>query len=133
MSLKHVEKPEDLSQEDLARFIIDMFHRIIVHYTMWYMETEHQLGIPKSLNILKEARKNSYSIQMDRLAKDGLRFTQFYNTARCWPTRNVLLSGLSTAVNAQVNSSQLPMKVNIVTVANAGEESGKINLKKISK
>lgn len=30
---------------------------------------------------------------LDRLAKDGLRFTQFYNTARCWPTRNVLLSG----------------------------------------
>ncbi len=69
MSLKNVEKPEDLSQEDLARFIVDMFHRIMMHYTMWYMETEHQLGIPKSLNILKEARKNSYSIQMDRLAK----------------------------------------------------------------
>ncbi len=24
---------------------------------------------------------------LDRLARDGLRFTQFYNTARCWPTR----------------------------------------------
>ena len=24
---------------------------------------------------------------LDRLAADGLRFTQFYNTARCWPTR----------------------------------------------
>ncbi|MGC3967246.1 MAG: arylsulfatase [Pirellulales bacterium] len=30
---------------------------------------------------------------LDALAKDGLRFTQFYNTARCWPTRNALLSG----------------------------------------
>jgi arylsulfatase A-like enzyme len=30
---------------------------------------------------------------LDRLAKDGLRFTQFYNTARCWPSRSVLLSG----------------------------------------
>src|SRR5688572_27264324 len=31
---------------------------------------------------------------LDRLAKDGLRFTQFYNTARCWPTRASVLTGL---------------------------------------
>ena len=31
--------------------------------------------------------------QLDALAKDGVRFTQFYNTARCWPTRSALLSG----------------------------------------
>lgn len=30
---------------------------------------------------------------LDRLAAHGLRFTQFYNTARCWPTRAALLSG----------------------------------------
>jgi arylsulfatase A-like enzyme len=30
---------------------------------------------------------------LDQLAKDGLRFTQFYNTARCWPTRGALLTG----------------------------------------
>jgi arylsulfatase A-like enzyme len=30
---------------------------------------------------------------LDGLAKNGLRFTQFYNTARCWPTRGALLSG----------------------------------------
>jgi arylsulfatase len=30
---------------------------------------------------------------LDRLAKDGLRFTQFYNTARCWPTRAAILTG----------------------------------------
>src|SRR5437660_6110494 len=30
---------------------------------------------------------------VDRLAADGLRFTQFYNTARCWPTRASLLTG----------------------------------------
>jgi arylsulfatase A-like enzyme len=30
---------------------------------------------------------------LDALAKDGLRFTQFYNTARCWPTRGALLTG----------------------------------------
>ncbi len=30
---------------------------------------------------------------LDGLARDGLRFTQFYNTARCWPTRGTLLTG----------------------------------------
>jgi len=30
---------------------------------------------------------------LDSLARGGLRFTQFYNTTRCWPTRGALLSG----------------------------------------
>src|SRR5512138_2670466 len=30
---------------------------------------------------------------LDRLAADGLRFTQFYNTARCWPSRACSLTG----------------------------------------
>lgn len=30
---------------------------------------------------------------LDLLAAGGLRFTQFYNTARCWPTRAALLTG----------------------------------------
>lgn len=31
---------------------------------------------------------------LDALARGGVRFTQFYNTARCCPTRAALLSGL---------------------------------------
>lgn len=30
---------------------------------------------------------------IDRLAAGGLRFTQAYNTARCWPSRAALLTG----------------------------------------
>src|SRR6266702_1513168 len=30
---------------------------------------------------------------LDALAKKGLRFTQFYNTARCWQSRAALLTG----------------------------------------
>lgn len=30
---------------------------------------------------------------LDRLAGGGLRFTQFYNTARCWPSRAAILTG----------------------------------------
>src|SRR5687768_18310980 len=31
---------------------------------------------------------------LDKLASNGIRFTQFYNTARCCPTRASLLTGL---------------------------------------
>jgi len=30
---------------------------------------------------------------LDALAKGGIRFTQFYNTARCWPSRAALMTG----------------------------------------
>ena len=30
---------------------------------------------------------------LDRLASNGLRFTQFYNTGRCWPSRSSILTG----------------------------------------
>jgi arylsulfatase len=30
---------------------------------------------------------------LDSLAKNGVRFTQFYNTARCWPSRAAILTG----------------------------------------
>src|SRR5437868_12887467 len=31
---------------------------------------------------------------LDKLAANGVRFTQFHNTARCCPTRTALLTGL---------------------------------------
>ena len=31
---------------------------------------------------------------LDGLARGGLRFTQFYNTSRCWPSRAATLDGL---------------------------------------
>ena len=30
---------------------------------------------------------------LDSIAANGLRYTQFYNTARCWPTRGALMTG----------------------------------------
>jgi arylsulfatase A-like enzyme len=30
---------------------------------------------------------------LDNLAANGLRYTQFYNTARCWPTRGAIMTG----------------------------------------
>ncbi len=42
---------------------------------------------------------------LDALAANGLRFTQFYNTARCWPTRGALLSGFYAQ---QIHRDKLP-------------------------
>ena len=42
---------------------------------------------------------------LDALAAGGLRFTQFYNTARCWPTRGALLTGFYAQ---QIRRDQLP-------------------------
>ena len=48
---------------------------------------------------------------LDRLAKDGLRFTQFYNTGRCCPTRASLLTGLyphQAGVGHMLRDTSLP-------------------------
>lgn len=48
---------------------------------------------------------------LDALAKSGLRFTQFYNTARCCPTRAALLTGLyshQTGVGHMMEDRGLP-------------------------
>ena len=48
---------------------------------------------------------------IDALARNGLRFTQFYNTARCCPTRAALLTGLyahQAGVGHMVENQKLP-------------------------
>lgn len=60
---------KDLSQEETARFILDMFHRTVVHHTLWFTEVRHQMGTEKALEIMKTAWEKSYGIQMKRLSK----------------------------------------------------------------
>jgi arylsulfatase len=43
---------------------------------------------------------------LDSLAKDGVRFTNFYTNASCSPTRSVLLSGVDTHRNGLGNMSE---------------------------
>ena len=62
---------------------------------------------------------------LDQLAAGGVRFTQFYNTARCCPTRASLLTGLhphQARVGHMVNDHKLPgyrgdLSANAVTIA----------------
>ena len=43
---------------------------------------------------------------LDALAKDGVRFTQFYTHASCSPTRSMLLSGVDTHLNGLGNMDE---------------------------
>lgn len=54
---------------------------------------------------------------LDGLAQNGLLFTQFYNTGRCWPTRAALMSGYYPQM---VHRDKLPNLKNILA-GNRGE------------
>ncbi len=69
---------------------------------------------------------------LDRLASHGLRFSHFYNTARCCPTRASLLTGLyahQAGVGHMMGDDGLPgyrgdLAANAITIAEALGEAG---------
>lgn len=77
---------------------------------------------------------------LDAMAQNGVRFTSFYNTARCCPTRASLLSGLhphQTGIGHMTNPSEKPVQFdlglpeysgvlnkNSVTIAEVLKEAG---------
>ena len=69
---------------------------------------------------------------LDRLASNGLRFSHFYNTARCCPTRASLLTGLyahQAGVGHMMGDDGLPgyrgdLAANAITVAEALRAAG---------
>jgi len=69
---------------------------------------------------------------LDRLAANGLRFTQFYNTARCCPTRASLLTGLyshQAGIGHMTGDYGVPgyigrLNKNCVTIAEALKPAG---------
>jgi hypothetical protein len=63
------EKIDDLDKDALARLLLDMFHRIVVHYGFWFNEVRHQLGHDKALDVLQKASRRSMGIQLKRLGK----------------------------------------------------------------
>ncbi len=67
----HEDSPDidNLDNESIARLIIDMFHRIVVHYGLWFTEVRHQMGTERALNALGNAFDKSSAIQLKRLSK----------------------------------------------------------------
>ena len=47
--LKNLPDIDSLENDGIARLIIDMFHRIVVHYGLWFTEVRHQMGTEKAL------------------------------------------------------------------------------------
>ncbi len=64
---------------------------------------------------------------LDRLAENGLRFTEFYATARCWPTRATLMSG---RYSDRLGSSQVTIPELLKTVGYQTSMTGKWHLSK---
>ena len=69
---------------------------------------------------------------LDRLAENGIRFTQFYNTARCCPTRAALLTGLYQhqagmgwmTYDAGISGYRGDLGTNCVTIAEVLKSTG---------
>ncbi len=63
------QKLEDLDQNELARLLLDMVQRMILHYGLWYTEVRHQVGEQKALALLTRQLERSLSLQLKRLSK----------------------------------------------------------------
>lgn len=59
----------DLNHEETARYVVDLFHRLIVHHGLWFSEVKHQMGMEKALEMLTRSSKLSLDIQLKHLAK----------------------------------------------------------------
>lgn len=58
-----------MEKENLLELIFDYFQRTMVHYALWYNEVKEQLGDEKAQEIMKQASKLSFEIQMKRISK----------------------------------------------------------------
>jgi len=64
---------------------------------------------------------------IDRLAKQGMRFTQFHNTSKCFPSRACLLTGVYAQQSGYHDSFDHPLD-NAVTLGEVLREAGYITL-----
>jgi hypothetical protein len=60
---------EDLNQEQTAGLVMDVMHRTIIHYALWFTEIRHQMGMQKALEALSVASQKSLGIQLNRLSR----------------------------------------------------------------
>ena len=64
---------------------------------------------------------------IDQLASQGMRFTQFHNTSKCFPSRACLLTGVYAQQNGYDRSFSEPL-LNAVTLGEVLREAGYITL-----
>jgi hypothetical protein len=68
MSMK-ARSASELDQRETARFIVDLFHRLILHHGLWFSEVKHQVGMDKALAMLGTSSRKSFEIQMKHLSE----------------------------------------------------------------
>jgi hypothetical protein len=59
----------ELSREELIGFLLETFHRTLVHYGLWFHETLWQTDTATAVELEDQVFRSSFAIQMRRLAK----------------------------------------------------------------
>lgn len=57
------------SREELAGMILDLFHRSVVHYGLWFSEVRHQMGRDIAHEIIAKVSKGVMDVHLNRYAK----------------------------------------------------------------
>ncbi len=70
MAENEIMRAEDMTQEQLGDYIMEMLHRMMVHETLWFREVEHQLGFERALKAMDYAWGKTQKIEMKRLAEE---------------------------------------------------------------
>ena len=60
---------EDLDQPELVNFAIDVFHRSLIHYGLWFREAEYHLGLERAVEADERTFETGLPIIMRRLGK----------------------------------------------------------------
>jgi hypothetical protein len=69
--MKHMQtlrSPDNLTNEDKARLILDFFHRSMMHHAMWFARVQQELGTEKACKIMEAAWDSASAIQLKRLS-----------------------------------------------------------------
>ena len=64
-----LDRLEQLDREQMPHFILDAFRRIVVHYSQWLAQAEHQFGMKKAMEIEAAVWQASFGNQITRLGK----------------------------------------------------------------
>ena len=59
----------ELNHQEMARFVVDLYHRTMIHHVLWFTEVKHQMGQEKALDLFSKASKKTYEIQMKHLSR----------------------------------------------------------------
>jgi len=76
---ENADKASELDHQETAQFVLDLFHRLIIHHGLWFAEVKHQMGMEKALEMLTTSSEKSFGIQLKHLSqllgfelKDGI-------------------------------------------------------------